>query len=86
MIDLENVHGADQVFRASQPVLNVPGQIPAVKKSEAAKGKQNSNAVDVVGSIFGFRLEVLSARSNLRRTRLLAENDPLAATTHFQER
>src|SRR6185295_2483649 len=74
MIYLENVHGADNVLRTRKPIFDVPGQIATVKKPEATKRKQNADAVDVVTRVFRLRLKILSTRSNLRRTRLLAKD------------
>jgi len=74
MIDLEDIHRTDNVLRTRQPIFDVPGQIAAVEESETTKRKQNADAVGIVTRVFGFRFEILSTRSNLRRTGLLADD------------
>ena len=66
MIDLIDIDAADDVFRASQAVFDIPRQVASIKEFEAPESEQNPQAVDVVRCIFRLWFEILSARSNLR--------------------
>ena len=81
MIDLENIHRADNVLRTCQTIFDVPGQIAAIKKSETTKRKQNADALGIVAGVFGLRFEILSTGSNLRRTDCSPRTMPLGGET-----
>ena len=75
MIDLKNIHRTDQVLRTHQTVLDVPGQIAAIKEFEAVYSIQPASDPE------HRRLLLLLSECYLRRgedAKVVALLDPLA--------